>query len=294
MEFIIDSMQESYFDIVAYVHDHGDHKAPRGLQTHDVPGVQIILNDPSRAVPVDTGRALSMQLAAVEALSLIGGFCDPALLVAAAPEMASFMDGGNFHGGYGVRARGQMITMIDRLSEDPQTRQAQVVLWDPMQDALVPDARDYPCTTSIQFLTRFDVGGVYLDCHVHMRSNDVWRGLSLDMFVFTQLQQAVAGFMGWNVGKYFHHTTSLHMYATDFDKIKQLRPAEKDFSLGPLFAKSWHLDPSRHASWLRMTKVVRDHIRIADMNDDFVHRYDFDLDVFDWYHERILAVRSKL
>lgn len=300
MEFIVDSMQESYVNIVKYVAAAGVEKSPRGLPTRDVPGAQIVLRDPTRAIPAFTGRALSLQLAAVEALSLIGGFCDPALLVAAAPEMSKFMDGGNFHGGYGQRTRGQMVTVIDRLLTDPDTRQAQVVLWDPSLDALVSDARDYPCTTSIQFLSYKTSVGRFLDCHVHMRSNDVWRGLSLDMFMFTQLQLAVTGFLGWQVGTYYHHATSLHMYETDMSLAKNIHEPTQEFSMGSLLEKS-STHQTAHDAWLSITKTIRDDVRVcATAGEDgyysngYNNPYDFNAPTLAWYTDRLLAARGKL
>lgn len=281
MEILVPNLLFGYADVVNAVVKHGRHKAPRGLPTLDVPSATIIVSDPSRCLPIGTGRNISSRLAAVEALGLIGGFCDPNLLVRASADMAKYMDGGNFWGGYGQRARAQMPMIVERLVADPDTRQAQVVLWDPALDALVTDARDYPCTTSLQFF----VTDGKLELHVHMRSNDVWRGFSLDAFVFTQLQLAVAGFLGYDVGPYYHHASSLHIYESDIDSVKNLRTPDADWQLLGLLRTASMADPAKQ--WRRATKTIRDHVRVADVDDVDVYTGDFHTIPLQWYVEKM-------
>lgn len=211
-EFLINGMDTGYAFILDGV-QQGDRVSPRGLPTRELLDVSIKLTDPTRALPVGTGRSLNTKIAAVEALQLIGGVCHPEVMTHVSAEFRKFMDGGTFHGGYGQRTRAQIPAAIKRLQEDRDTRQAVVTMWDPLHDLFTPGMKDYPCTISLQFLVRDN----RLQLHTHMRSNDVWRGLAYDVFVFTQLQQVVAAAMLMDVGSYFHHTTSLHMYETDYE-----------------------------------------------------------------------------
>lgn len=283
MEFTISSMQLGYERVVAYVRENGRQRSPRGLLTYEVPGAQIVLTDPSKSLPVGIGRAVSTRIAAIEALQLVGGFCDPAAMLRASPAMAIYMEGGNFHGGYGVRTRGQVPIVIDRLIGDPDTRQAQMTLWDPSYDLLVTDAKDFPCTTSIQF---FIVDGA-LECHVHMRSNDVWRGFSIDVFVFCQLQLAVAAVLGLPAGKYFHHAASLHMYKTDVNasmKLHLLASDAAEFSLGSLFTRGTWLD------WRHLARYVRQDMTQAWRDASFRKPgVGINADVHEWYLMNLMS-----
>lgn len=213
---IID-MQRGYHTILEWVLECGDLVAPRGLKTKEILNASIILTDPTRALPVYCGRKIDQQIARAEALQVIGGFSDPRLLP---DSFDAFKDGGIFHGAYGPRTRMQMPTILRRLEEDEDSRQAVVTVWDPLHDCQ-PGLKDYPCTISLQFLIRKSK----LQLHTHMRSNDAWRGLAYDIFQFTQLQLAVAAVLGYDTGPYFHHATSLHLYETDWEKAETCRTA---------------------------------------------------------------------
>jgi thymidylate synthase len=53
-----------------------------------------------------------------------------------------------------------------------------------------------------------------------MRSNDVYLGLSHDIFSFTMLQEIVANSIGANLGSYIHMVGSLHLYEDKLTKAK--------------------------------------------------------------------------
>jgi thymidylate synthase len=232
-DFVIDNMQSGYLEILQRFWEpkgRYDIVAPRGLRTREVRDVSIRLEEPSKALAVGMGRKLSTRIAAAEAIQLIGGFQDPALLP---PSFDPFKDGGVFHGSYGSRTRMQVQPAISRLYKDNDSRRALVTIWDPMHDMFIEDSRDYPCTISLQFLIRNDE----LELHTHMRSNDVWRGLPYDIFQFTQLQLMVAAFMGIPAGPYHHHAVSLHLYETDLGEVDRVfldSVSWVPFDLGPL------------------------------------------------------------
>jgi thymidylate synthase len=143
------------------------------------------------------------------------------------------MDGGTFHGGYGQRTRSQLPAVVERLDQDLHTRRAVMTMWDPLHDLFIEDAHDYPCTISLQFLVRDD----QVLLHTHMRSNDVWRGFAYDVFVFTQLQLAVAASLELWVGSYHHHVTSMHMYQSDMQAWEKMCDSDKNYEpldFGPL------------------------------------------------------------
>lgn len=189
----------------------GERVAPRGQETREDLDVVMIVDKPWDALLSGIGRNLNTALASLEALQLIAGTSDPALMKKVAPNTGRFIDGGQFHGAYGPRTASQMSTAIDRLRKDPDTRQAIVSVWDPLHDLFIEGRKDYPCTIMMQFLIRND----RLVMHTTMRSNDLWWGLSYDMFMFTQLQLAVANALGIEPGPYHHHSISMHFYERD-------------------------------------------------------------------------------
>lgn len=205
--------REAFKKVLQHVHENGEVRLPRGHKTYDVGYTTIELLSPYNALAIGVGRKLSKRVAAAEAIQLIGGFTDPQLLLQASPNFARYIEpSGEFWGAYGRRiASGkQLQSVVRKLTEDPDTRQAVITLWDPQRDN-DPGHKDYPCTLALGF--SIQRGKLELD--VTMRSNDVWRGLPYDLFQFTQLQLTVANVLDLQPGRYRHHTYSLHLYVED-------------------------------------------------------------------------------
>lgn len=214
-----------YPEIVRTVAKHGTARYPRGLETRDLGHVTIHLETGEDALPIGCGRKLNTRIAAAEAVQLIGGYSDPALMIYASPNFEQFMEpNGQFWGSYGKRIGSQVNQVVHKLIRDPATRQAVATLWDDDLDNK-PDKKDYPCTIAFGFTYDARRGG-YLDMNVLMRSNDVWLGLPYDMFQFTQLQASVAHALGAAVGTYTHTAWSLHLYAEHYEAASQLYDPE--------------------------------------------------------------------
>jgi thymidylate synthase len=180
-------------------------------------------------------RGASTRFAALEALQLIGGVSAPKIMKIVAPNTAQFLSHTPtgteyFHGAYGVRTGEWVHRAVQRLRDDPDTRQAVLNIWDNRHDQRLEP--DLPCTLTLHFMLR----NFKLDLHVTMRSNDVWWGTAYDIFVFTQLQVAVARTLNVPLGTYYHHANSLHIYARDYEKLEKLisptQPADKVPALG--------------------------------------------------------------
>lgn len=212
-----ESGQRVYLEVLRHILKNGRLRAPRGDATLDAGFTVIELMGPRQALPLGLGRELNRNIAAAEAIQLIGGFAQPDLLTRASPTFERFADGGKFHGAYGSRVKYQVLNAITKLQKDPQSRQAVITLWDPWLDNL-EGMHDYPCTVMIQFEAASSAksDGVYvLNMNVMMRSNDAWLGLPYDMFQFGQLQFTVARALGWVPGSYRHTALSLHLYTRD-------------------------------------------------------------------------------
>ncbi len=213
---------------------HGDEVTVRGEPTLEYPGATLTFDNPDGVLlPVGVGRRVNTKLAAVEALSLVGGVSRPDLILRAAPGYARVLvEPSDMHyGAYGPRVRDQLGRVAQLLHRDPTSRQAVVSIWRGAAPNDGVDAQDLwhdgdkPCTLTIQFLVRDNL----LWMLVNMRSQDVWLGAGMDMFVFGQLRDTLSKILRVPPGPYVHHVGSLHLYKRDLDAVdKVVRMANSD------------------------------------------------------------------
>jgi thymidylate synthase len=189
------------------------------MKTREIEDAVIRIEDIKHTLPLGVGRGTVPGIGAVEACQLLAGAATPKLVVAVGPMFKNYAeDNGMFHGAYGARTQDQYGPIIERLKNDPDSRQAVVTIWDPVLD-LLPEKRDYPCTILHQFRIRDNK----LNMSVYMRSNDVWLGAAYDFFQFTRVQIAVASVLGIAPGSYTHHVGSLHIYEQHYDAAESLK-----------------------------------------------------------------------
>jgi hypothetical protein len=201
-------LQQGYVDLVRIVAATGDHASPRGLRTREVIPADLHFDDVRNLLPVGVGRGVSTVFNAAGAACLVGGVTQ--LLLRIAPRFADFDADGIDREGYGPRSWRQVLGCVAHLAKDPDTREAIVVI-QPPRTSDADGGRVFPCTTSLQFLIRD--GALHMQSS--MRSNDVWSGLSGDVWAFSQLQRTMAWALGVQVGSLHHHATSLHIYEAD-------------------------------------------------------------------------------
>lgn len=214
------NFREAYLDVVADVMHYGSWVKVRGEQTtRELVGYQLKIEDPTHSLLTGMNRNINLGIAAGEAAQLIGGVSDPQLMTRVSPTFARFLDAGIFHGAYGPRIKSQLPALVSRLMDDRTSRQALLTIWRP-QDDLFTDARDLPCTLTLQFLIRDNK----LHMVVNMRSNDVFWGLTYDVFQFTQLQCTLANLLHVGYGTYTHNAGSMHIYERDTDAIAAVTP----------------------------------------------------------------------
>ena len=214
----IPDARNGYLNLVFEVLKEGKKVAPRGIATREIEDAVISIADPYNTLPLGVGRNVNTGVGAVEACQLLAGMSLPQLVLKIGPQFKSFTeDNGLFHGAYGLRTNGQYQVVLERLRDDPNTRQAVVTIWDPKLD-LLPSKRDYPCT----ILHQFRIRDGRLNMSVYMRSNDVWLGAAYDFLQFSRVQIALASLLDVEVGAYNHHVGSLHIYESDVEAVGQL------------------------------------------------------------------------
>ena len=225
-----------YVDLVKHVLEHGKDVAPRGMKTREIEDAIIRIEDVSNTLPLEVGRGTVSGIGAVEACQLLAGVTVPDLVVSIGPQFANYAeDNGLFHGAYGPRTAGQYDILIERLKNDPDTRQAVATIWNPQLD-LQAEKRDYPCTILHQFRIRNNK----LNMSVYMRSNDVWLGAAYDFFQFTRVQLAMASVLGIEPGTYHHHVGSLHIYEQHYEAADKLKYALHNPTIPAITGRTWN------------------------------------------------------
>lgn len=279
MHLKISTLRDEYRTVLRSVLANGLERYPRHIPTRDAGFTTIEITDAfAPQLPLNTGRNLSRAIAAVEALQLIAGETKPDLLLNVAPQFAAYMEEerpgipAHFHGAYGVRSGTQLASVVAKLQDDPDTRQAVVTLWDPRLDNDL-GKKDYPCTVGLGFALSTD--HELLNMNVIMRSNDAWLGLPYDVFVFNQLQWTVANALEVVPGSYTHTAWSLHLYERDVDKVDRVvRPWSTDDEFQPR---------GLHAPWDVAQKIASDLMTVRQVSTNLTASER-------WYVDALAAV----
>ena len=120
----------------------------------------------------------------------------------------------------------QIESVIQKLSAQPFTRQAQMITWMPNLDN---SCYDPPCLQSLWYRILEDEDGTYwLNCNIRFRSNDAWGASFMNMFGFIQFNReiiasGVAGKTGKTVklGRLNWQADSYHIYGKDIQAAKE-------------------------------------------------------------------------
>ena len=121
-------------------------------------------------------------------------------------------DGIRYYGAYGPKVMEQMSYVVQKLIQDPDSRQAVISIWRENP----PQTKDVPCTLTLQFIIR----GGFLHCVATMRSSDAWLGWVYDVFNFSMIARAIVIEMKQRdpstshirVGRLFLTAGSQHLY----------------------------------------------------------------------------------
>jgi thymidylate synthase len=278
----VPNLRAGYLAVCDHVLRSGEQSAPRGFKTWEVLGCSLEVEDLADTLPVGIGRHLNSEIAALEALQLIGEVSRPDLLRVTAPRFGEFAGlDGSFHGAYGLRVRGQTARVLERLRDDPDSRQAVVTIWDPALDSYRIEP-DMPCTVALHLLARR--GKLHLQ--VYMRSNDVWLGLAYDYFVFAQWLLTCARVLGLEPGRYTHHVGSLHLYERDAEKVEDLHPPTTSHDV--VLPHGLDVDPTGDL-YLTWEKTRLQAVTLLDRPWDVTVPGPSDV----WYRRHLLRVHEK-
>lgn len=147
----------------------------------------------------------------------------------------------------------QVQAVINKLSAQPYTRQAQMITWMPNVDI---DCYDPPCLQSLWYRILEDEEGVYwLNCNIRFRSNDAWGANFMNMFGFVQFNKEViaAGIAEKTgkivkIGRMHWLADSFHIYGKDlqtakerlFDRIAEMSLEERTMNFNDEFFRDMY------------------------------------------------------
>ena len=120
----------------------------------------------------------------------------------------------------------QVKSVIEKLSKQPFTRQAQMITWMPNIDL---DCYDPPCLQSLWYRILEDQDGIYwLNCNIRFRSNDAWGANFMNMFGFVQFnKEVIAAGVSEKTGRIVKlgrlnwQADSYHIYGKDIKTAKE-------------------------------------------------------------------------
>lgn len=149
----------------------------------------------------------------------------------------------------------QIENVINKLVNQPYTRQAQMITWMPNLDV---ECFDPPCLQSLWYRIMEDEEGVWwLNCNVRFRSNDAWGASFMNMFGFINFNKnIIASGIAEKTGKKIElgrmnwHADSYHIYGKDieqakkllFDRVEKMDFSERTFNFSDEFIREMYND----------------------------------------------------
>lgn len=239
--------------------------SPRGMLTKELVGVQLRIVNPLSRLAYAPGRRLSLPFAIAETLWIWSGRDDLAYVARYNKRYAQFSDDGKtLYGAYGSRAKEQLDRVVQQLTNDHDSRQAVVAIYDANDGVTI--TKDVPCTQGWQFLLR--EGKLSMICT--MRSNDVFWGLPYDLFANTMIQEWMAKHIGVAVGEYIHQAGSMHAYERHFSWLEHryeeviMPPMEHTSDMRQLHDIESAISSRRHVSMHGRGRWVSDIALVLD------------------------------
>ena len=193
-------------------------QANRVGDTLELLHVGLEVDDPRQRWVVSRRPGVNPAFAIADALWILAGSNDAAVMNFWFPGLPKFAGGGpTYAGAYGHRLRkhfgvDQVKRACEALSSDPKSRQVVLQFWDVLTDLPqadgAPRSADVPCNV----MSMLKVRDGRLEWTQVLRSNDLFRGLPNNFVQFTLLQEFMAGWLGLEVGGYHQWSDSLHIY----------------------------------------------------------------------------------
>jgi thymidylate synthase len=201
----------------------GDRIKVRGSETKELRSHFLQVQRPRERVYILPNRNNNIFAQIAESIWVMGGRNDLAYLSHYLPRAEDFSDDGlTWRAGYGPRLRNwhgvdQVTAVAKLLRQDPNTRRAVMVIFDPAED--YGDSKDIPCNNWLNFLIR----GNQLHMNVVVRSNDlIWGFSGINTFEWSILHEMMAYWTGTQVGELSYFVSSLHIYDRHYVRAEKI------------------------------------------------------------------------
>lgn len=227
---ITESFSEMYPVMNWHIFNKKDFEESRDGEVKEVLDFKTQLLNPYRRCVGGYKRDINIFFLLAEAMWIATGRKDVRFLTMFNKRMSNFSDNGKtFHAPYGYRLRhwgirtedsfiddvfleaskgyDQVIDAIRIFSENPNSRQVVLSIWNPNFD-LGYKTKDIPCNDIIMMKIRDGK----LITTIQNRSNDLHWGLPTNIFQFSFLTELIAGALGIELGTQTHNSQSLHIY----------------------------------------------------------------------------------
>ena len=249
---IIIGTPKTFHRTIEQIRAHGKLSAPRGEPTIELLNSTIIFRNPRDRIIHDPARKINIAFAIAEFASILFEIEDVDFFTKFIKDYGKYSSNGLVVDGcYGPRIHGRIgiHEVIDALIKDPFTRRAVLPVF--QYEDLRSPSLNTPCTLSLQFLARDGE----LDMIVNMRSSDIVRGVTYDLFVFTIIQELIARKLGYALGTYHHNAGSLHLYESDLLMVN---------SMG--YAKRWPHLMNEMPEWMAADLAIFKEMVLAEDN----------------------------
>lgn len=219
--FTSDNISELYLFLINKLINEGKIFSKNGLLIKELHPCLICLENPRDRFISVKERHLNPAFMAAEALWIVSG-CDDDWLTKYNGNIKKYIDGPKMVGAPGPRLRNwrgdtdQFRAVKDALQTNPESQQATMVIFDPSID--LSGHKFVPCANMFRFMIRDGK----LDMIAIMRANDIWLGFPYDVFVYTLIQELMAGFIGVEVGKYYHFLDVLRLYENNWEDVEKI------------------------------------------------------------------------
>ena len=200
-----------------------------GRNSHEtcaIPGMHFSIDIEKDGFPLLTLRKLPVKMFVAEQIWFISGARKPADFLRDFTKIwDSFTNPADVVTvAYGYRwrkhfGRDQLGLLVKHLKQDPSSRHAVVVTWDPASDGLGGTKRaNVPCPYSFTV----NIIGGRLHLHNIVRSNDMVLGFPTDVAGFALLQVILAQKLGVAPGIYSHSISNAHVWDNQYDVAREL------------------------------------------------------------------------
>lgn len=205
-----------------------EHNERTGHKTKIVPGITFQLD---QGFPLLTLRKIPLKIFIAEQVWFLTGSNRPDFFL---QEFTKIWDDfkeedGTISAAYGHRwknhfGRDQIENLIQHLQEQPGSRHAVVITWDPTDDGLGSGTskKNVPCP----YTFTVNIIGNRLHLHNIVRSNDMILGCPHDVAGFALLQHILAAKLNVKPGKLTHTISNAHVYDIHYKAAWELLERE--------------------------------------------------------------------